>query len=147
MIVCPFDSKKSKNAWRMSSVLAGFMSETYGITVSFGEWMLVGVPTVAIMLPLTWLVLTRIALPLRLPAGAGPAGVGARPPAAPRPPSPGGGGGKGGGGAERGGRGGKRRGRARGGGAAAPSWGRVGGSLTSSGGRGGVPSKNSRRSG
>ena len=56
-----------------NAVLAGFMSETYGITVSFGEWMLVGVPTVAIMLPLTWLVLTRIAFPLRMPAVPGQA--------------------------------------------------------------------------
>ena len=56
-----------------NAVLAGFMFETYGITVSFGEWMLVGVPTVAIMLPLTWLVLTRIAFPLRMPAVPGQA--------------------------------------------------------------------------
>jgi sodium-dependent dicarboxylate transporter 2/3/5 len=56
-----------------NAVLAGFMSETYGITVIFGEWMLVGVPTVAIMLPLTWLVLTRIAFPLRMPAVPGQA--------------------------------------------------------------------------
>ena len=56
-----------------NAVLAGFMSETYGITVSFGEWMMVGVPTMAIMLPLTWLVLTRIAFPLRMEAVPGQA--------------------------------------------------------------------------
>ena len=56
-----------------NAILAGFMSETYGVTVSFLDWMLVGVPMIALMLPLTWLVLTRIAFPVRLPEVAGQA--------------------------------------------------------------------------
>jgi solute carrier family 13 (sodium-dependent dicarboxylate transporter), member 2/3/5 len=56
-----------------NAVLAGFLDETYGIEVSFVEWMLVGVPSMAIMLPLTWLVLTRIAFPLRMEAVPGQA--------------------------------------------------------------------------
>ena len=56
-----------------NAVLAGFMLEAYGITVSFIDWMKVGVPTMAIMLPLTWLVLTRIAFPLRMEAVPGQA--------------------------------------------------------------------------
>ena len=54
-------------------VLAGFMAETYGVEVSFLDWMMVGVPMVAVMLPLTWLVLTRVAFPLPMPAVPGQA--------------------------------------------------------------------------
>ena len=50
-----------------NAVLAGFMSETYGVDIGFLDWMLVGVPMIAVMLPLTWLVLTRVAFPIRLP--------------------------------------------------------------------------------
>ncbi len=47
-------------------VLAGFMSETYGVEVGFFRWMLVGVPMVAVMLPLTWALLVYVAYPIRL---------------------------------------------------------------------------------
>jgi sodium-dependent dicarboxylate transporter 2/3/5 len=50
-----------------NAVLAGFMSETYGVTVSFLDWMMVGIPMVVLMLPLVWLTLTRVAFPIRLP--------------------------------------------------------------------------------
>lgn len=42
-----------------NAFLAGFMSSTYGIEIGFFQWMMVGLPLTAIMLPLTWLVLTR----------------------------------------------------------------------------------------
>ena len=49
-----------------NAVLAGFMAETYGVQVSFLDWMRVGLPMVALMLPLTWWVLVRVAIPLNL---------------------------------------------------------------------------------
>jgi len=49
-----------------NAILAGFMAETYGVEVSFLDWMQVGVPMVAILLPLAWWVLVRVAIPLRL---------------------------------------------------------------------------------
>jgi solute carrier family 13 (sodium-dependent dicarboxylate transporter), member 2/3/5 len=57
-----------------NALLAGFMAETYGVRIGFGEWMLLGVPIAAVALPLTWLVLTRWVYPVRLreiPGGAG----------------------------------------------------------------------------
>ena len=42
-----------------NALLAGFMSEAYGVQIGFMEWMLLGVPIVVISLPFTWLVLTR----------------------------------------------------------------------------------------
>jgi len=46
-----------------NALLASFMSQTYGVTISFDDWMLLGVPVAATMLPLAWLVLTRFAYP------------------------------------------------------------------------------------
>ena len=48
-----------------NAVLAGFMAETYGFEISFVDWMRVGIPMVAVLLPLTWWVLVRVAIPLR----------------------------------------------------------------------------------
>ena len=42
-----------------------------GVEVGFAQWMAVGVPMVAIMLPAAWLTLTRVAFPMRMPAVAG----------------------------------------------------------------------------
>ncbi len=42
-----------------NALLVAFMKETYGTEIDFARWMLVGVPIAALMLPLTWLVLTR----------------------------------------------------------------------------------------
>ncbi len=44
--------------------LASFAKEILGIEISFARWMLVGLPLVAILLPLSWWILTRMALPL-----------------------------------------------------------------------------------
>lgn len=43
-----------------NALLAGFMSETYGVEIGFVEWMLVGVPLVIVALPVTWLLLTVV---------------------------------------------------------------------------------------
>ena len=37
-----------------NAFLAGFLSESYGIEISFVRWMVVGVPVVVVALPLTW---------------------------------------------------------------------------------------------
>jgi sodium-dependent dicarboxylate transporter 2/3/5 len=47
-----------------NALLAGFVSKTYGTTIGFGEWMLLGIPIVFVLLPITWLLLTRFFFPL-----------------------------------------------------------------------------------
>ena len=44
-----------------NAMLAAFMQETYGTDIDFSSWMLVGLPLSALMLPLAWIVLTRVA--------------------------------------------------------------------------------------
>lgn len=40
--------------------LASFASETLGVEISFASWLLIGLPIVAVFLPLAWLLLTRV---------------------------------------------------------------------------------------
>ena len=47
-----------------TALLAGFMSESYGIEIGFGQWMLVGVPVVVVGIPMAWLLLTRVLHPV-----------------------------------------------------------------------------------
>lgn len=47
-----------------NALLAGFLDKTYGIRVDFVSWMKVGVPLVLLLLPLAWLIVTRMILPL-----------------------------------------------------------------------------------
>ncbi|RKZ72145.1 MAG: SLC13/DASS family transporter [Gammaproteobacteria bacterium] len=44
-------------------VFAGIIEDTYGISISFLQWMLFGVPLAIVMLAITWFYLTRIAYP------------------------------------------------------------------------------------
>ena len=44
-----------------NAIMVGFMEETYGTEIDFSSWMLVGLPLTALMLPLAWLILTRVA--------------------------------------------------------------------------------------
>ncbi|MBR9868871.1 MAG: DASS family sodium-coupled anion symporter [Oceanospirillales bacterium] len=46
-----------------NALLASFLQSNYNIRISFFNWMLLGVPVVAIMLPITWLLLTRVLFP------------------------------------------------------------------------------------
>ena len=46
-----------------NALLAGFLDETYGIRIGFARWMAIAVPFVAVLLPLTWIVLTRWVYP------------------------------------------------------------------------------------
>ncbi|OEU62387.1 MAG: anion transporter [Desulfuromonadales bacterium C00003094] len=47
-------------------VLACYLQTVYGYEITFARWMLIGVPLAVVLLPLTWLWLTRWAYPLRL---------------------------------------------------------------------------------
>jgi len=49
-----------------NAFLAGFMLESYGVRIGFAEWMLFGVPVVLVGLPLCYLLLTRVAFPIRM---------------------------------------------------------------------------------
>ncbi|RMF10574.1 MAG: DASS family sodium-coupled anion symporter [Alphaproteobacteria bacterium] len=49
-----------------NALVAGYMRQHYGIEITFAHWMLFGVPVVVVMVPLAWLVLTRLAFPMRL---------------------------------------------------------------------------------
>lgn len=49
-----------------NTVLAGYLMKTYGYEITFVDWMKVGVPLVAVFLPLCWLWLTKIANPMKL---------------------------------------------------------------------------------
>ena len=49
-----------------NAFLAGFMLESYGVTIGFAEWALLGVPVVLVGLPLCYLLLTRVAFPIRM---------------------------------------------------------------------------------
>ncbi|MBO6756555.1 MAG: DASS family sodium-coupled anion symporter [Roseibium sp.] len=65
-----------------NALFAGFMLETYGISIGFAQWMLVGLPAVLILLPITWVLLTQVlfTLPARFPQPEdGPAAAGAPP--------------------------------------------------------------------
>ena len=42
-----------------NALLAGFLADTHGIEIGFGEWMLVGVPVAAVLLVLAWWLLAR----------------------------------------------------------------------------------------
>ncbi|GHD05476.1 SLC13 family permease [Zhihengliuella salsuginis] len=52
-------------------ILAGFVEETYGFTISFADWMKVGVPLAAVFLIIAWFVMTRFVFPSNLGAVAG----------------------------------------------------------------------------
>lgn len=49
-----------------NTVLAGYLMKTYGFEITFADWMMVGVPLVAIFLPLCWLWLIKVANPMKL---------------------------------------------------------------------------------
>jgi sodium-dependent dicarboxylate transporter 2/3/5 len=49
-----------------NALVAGVLRDNYGYGIGFAEWMVFGLPTVALLLPLCWLVLVRHALPFDL---------------------------------------------------------------------------------
>lgn len=51
-----------------NAIVQGFMAKNFDIEVSFLDWLVFGLPTVALLLPLTWWLLTRVALPFNAKA-------------------------------------------------------------------------------
>jgi sodium-dependent dicarboxylate transporter 2/3/5 len=47
-------------------ILKGYIERTYGQEITFAAWLTVGLPLVALFLPLAWLYLTGVAFPVRL---------------------------------------------------------------------------------
>jgi sodium-dependent dicarboxylate transporter 2/3/5 len=47
-----------------NALLAGFMARTYGVEIGFAQWMLIGLPLVAVLLFCTWVLLTKLAFTL-----------------------------------------------------------------------------------
>lgn len=43
-----------------NALFAGFVERTYGISIGFGQWMAFGLPIAIVLLPITWLLLTRV---------------------------------------------------------------------------------------
>jgi sodium-dependent dicarboxylate transporter 2/3/5 len=43
-----------------NGILVKFIAQNYGIEVSFARWLQIGIPVVLLMLPLTWLLLTKV---------------------------------------------------------------------------------------
>lgn len=58
-----------------NALLASFLESTYQIEISFFNWMLIGIPVVVVMLPVTWLLLTRVLFPAHRIAIDDPKGV------------------------------------------------------------------------
>jgi sodium-dependent dicarboxylate transporter 2/3/5 len=50
-----------------NAMMAAFMTETYGINIGFAKWMTFGIPIICLLLPLAWLLLTRLIFTLDLP--------------------------------------------------------------------------------
>lgn len=51
-----------------NALLAAFLTDNYGLEITFANWMLVGVPVTAILLPAAWYMLTRIVYNIDIPA-------------------------------------------------------------------------------
>ena len=51
-----------------NALLAAFLTENYDIKITFANWMMVGVPVTAIMLPLAWYSLTHLSFKINIPA-------------------------------------------------------------------------------
>jgi len=51
-----------------NALLVGYLADTYGMEISFARWMTVGIPVTLLMLPVAWLVLTRVLFPFDIPA-------------------------------------------------------------------------------
>ncbi len=51
-----------------NTFMVGFMADSYQVDIDFMRWMIVGVPLALVMLPLTWLVLTKFLYPVNFRA-------------------------------------------------------------------------------
>ncbi|MEF8733327.1 MAG: DASS family sodium-coupled anion symporter [Candidatus Accumulibacter meliphilus] len=48
-----------------NTLLASFLLENHGIQINFATWMLLGVPVVVVLLPLTWVLLCKLVYPTK----------------------------------------------------------------------------------
>lgn len=44
-----------------NALFAAYLQQSHGVAIGFATWMLVGIPAVLLLLPVTWLILTRVA--------------------------------------------------------------------------------------
>jgi len=51
-----------------NALLIAYMADNYDLEISFARWMAVGIPVTFVMLPVAWLLLTRVVFPVNLPA-------------------------------------------------------------------------------
>jgi sodium-dependent dicarboxylate transporter 2/3/5 len=61
-----------------NALLAAFVRDQYGTSIGFARWMMIGLPLVLVLLPVAWLLLVRVVLPVGrggAPGGAGGAGA------------------------------------------------------------------------
>jgi len=58
-----------------NAMVAAFMTQTYGINIGFAQWMSFGLPVVFILLPIAWLLLTRLVFTFDLGHNTTAAGV------------------------------------------------------------------------
>lgn len=49
-----------------NALLAGFMSENYGVEIGFAQWMMIGVPLMLVALPLLYFLLVKIIYPIKM---------------------------------------------------------------------------------
>jgi sodium-dependent dicarboxylate transporter 2/3/5 len=49
-----------------NGIFVRFFQQTYGVEISFTQWMLVGIPTMLLFLPLAWLLNTRVLFPTKI---------------------------------------------------------------------------------
>ncbi|MEX1148291.1 MAG: DASS family sodium-coupled anion symporter [Sphingomonadales bacterium] len=49
-----------------NAMMAGYILDRYGVEITFAHWMLFAVPVVVVMVPLAWLVLTRLTFPVQI---------------------------------------------------------------------------------
>lgn len=49
-----------------NTIMVGFISETYGIDISFAQWMLFGVPIAVIFMAIAWFYLVKLAYPMKM---------------------------------------------------------------------------------
>ena len=49
-----------------NALVVGFMQQNYGRSISFAQWLVFGIPTVLLLMPVAWLVLVKVAFPFKL---------------------------------------------------------------------------------
>jgi sodium-dependent dicarboxylate transporter 2/3/5 len=49
-----------------NGILVGFMDDRLGTTITWGEWLKIGLPLTLVLLPLAWAVLVFVAIPVRI---------------------------------------------------------------------------------